>query len=63
MMVDDEVKKESSCGEMPDEEIDETLAGSFPASDPPSWPLGIDDHCNGEQPKAKVEVTPPTCQQ
>lgn len=23
-------------------EIDETLAGSFPASDPPSWTLGID---------------------
>jgi len=27
---------------MTEMEIDETLAGSFPASDPPSWTLGID---------------------
>lgn len=28
--------------EMTETEIDETLAASFPASDPPSWTLGID---------------------
>lgn len=32
-----------SSGEvMTEAEIDETLAGSFPASDPPSWTLGTE---------------------
>jgi hypothetical protein len=28
--------------EMSEAEIDQNLAGSFPASDPPSWTLGTD---------------------
>jgi hypothetical protein len=31
-----------SRGEMSEAEIDETLEGTFPASDPPSWTLGTD---------------------
>lgn len=31
-----------SEGEMSEEEIDRNLAGTFPASDPPSWTLGTD---------------------
>ena len=31
-----------SEGEMSEDEIDRNLAGTFPASDPPSWTLGTD---------------------
>jgi hypothetical protein len=30
--------------EMSEEEIDYNVMGTFPASDPPSWTLGIDPH-------------------
>lgn len=33
---------QSSGGEMSEAEIDKSLMGSFPASDPPSWTLGTD---------------------
>jgi len=32
---------ESSVKELSEDEIDLNLIGSFPASDPPSWTLGI----------------------
>ena len=33
---------QQGAGEMSEAEIDRNLAGSFPASDPPSWTLGTD---------------------
>ena len=34
---------EVGAGEMSEEDIDRNLMGSFPASDPPSWTLGVGD--------------------
>jgi hypothetical protein len=38
--------RETNCREIPDEEIDEAIAETFPASDPLPWTLGIDTRCN-----------------
>lgn len=38
----DQEDSEPTGGEMSDEEIDDNLEDTFPASDPPSWTLGID---------------------
>jgi len=46
-------REEVGSGEMDEAEIDRNVAGSFPASDPPSWTLGI-EHPH-KPPGAKVE--------
>lgn len=52
-------KSDPATGEMPDDEIDENLVESFPASDPPSWTLGTDHRPEREEEGPDVgEVTP-----
>jgi hypothetical protein len=49
--VEEEVRAGSSVKEPTEDEIDLNLIGSFPASDPPSWTLGVtrDDNASTGQ--------------
>ena len=47
----------SGADEMDEQEIDDNLAGTFPASDPPTWTLGTDHR---EEPPAEESPRQPT---
>jgi len=46
-------KKTGSCDPISEAEIDEALEGSFPASDPLPWTLGVEPYCRDDKAKDK----------
>jgi len=58
--------KEIAQSQLSEPAIDATLADSFPASDPPSWTLGVEPQpelcaaSNGEQKGEHVTINPKT---
>ena len=57
-MTEDKDRLERAAGqpnvsEISEDEIDRNLMGSFPASDPPSWTLGVERY---EQPTSQSQI-------
>ena len=45
--MSDQSNEQPACEPVPEEEIDEALKESFPASDPLQWTLGVENDCDG----------------
>jgi hypothetical protein len=54
-------KDRDEPAELSEEEIDKTLADSFPASDPPSWTLGRKPEAKSPAGKKRPSKNDPRC--